>query len=364
LQLNLPPAPVRDLIVKDDDLVVATHGRAFWILDDITPLRQMPVDSQPDVYLFKPRVAWRSHASGGFPVHGPYGQNPPGGAIIDYYLKAEPGPKDNLKLEILDSQGKLVRSFSSKKRKESESRLQSEFPRSRGELQTLPAKAGANRFVWDLRYKGPDPVPHHISWGEVRGGPMVLPGTYQIKLTEGGKALTEPLTVKLAPIIKASQADLEKQLKLALQIRDSITQAHDVVNDIQSLHSQIQSLEHRLKGNAQVKDLLDAADRLDKKMKVVEEALIQVKTQSSEDNLNFPIMISGKLGALYGAVESADAAPTAASYTVCQLLSKQLDAQLRKWKDIETKDLEALNALARQSNIALLAIPSPAARDL
>ncbi|MGH9434200.1 MAG: WD40/YVTN/BNR-like repeat-containing protein, partial [Terriglobia bacterium] len=166
LQLNLPTAPVRDLAVKRDDLVAATHGRAFWILDDIAPLRQLSSQiTQSNVYLFKPSATYRNHSGGGFPIHGPYGQNPPGGAMIDYYLKSAAGPKDDVKLEILDSQGKTVRSYSNKKQKEAGSPLANEFPGFSRRGETLPAKAGLNRFVWDLRYKGPDPVPHHISWG-------------------------------------------------------------------------------------------------------------------------------------------------------------------------------------------------------
>ncbi|HUY13225.1 MAG TPA: glycosyl hydrolase, partial [Terriglobia bacterium] len=358
LQLNLPPSPVRDLIIKDDDLVAATHGRAFWILDDISPLRQLPGRAdQSEVYLFRPRTAYRNHA-GGFHPHGPVGQNPPGGAIIYYYLKSAPGPKDEVKLQILDRHGKPVRSYSNKKPKGAGSPLTNEFPGLSGAGDTLPTKAGTNRFAWDLRYKGPDPVPHHISWGGVRGGPMVLPGTYQVKLTAGGKALTEPLVVKLDPRVKTSPQDLEKQLKLAMQIRDRITQAHDAVNAMRALRAQIQGLHTRLGDNAQAKDLLAAADALDKKMKPVEGALIQVKTQSSEDNLNFPIMISGKLGALLGTVVRADQSPTAQSYNVYQLLNEQLDAQLAKWKDIQTKDLAALNALARKNKMALVMIPA------
>ncbi|MGH9433261.1 MAG: glycosyl hydrolase, partial [Terriglobia bacterium] len=191
-----------------------------------------------------------------------------------------------------------------------------------------------------------------------RSGPLVLPGAYQVKLTTGGKTLTEPLVVKLDPRVKTSPADLEKHLKLAIKIRDSITQAHDAVNDIRALRAQIQGLHQRLDGNAQAKELLAAADALNKKMKPVEESLIQVKTQSSEDNLNFPIMISGKLGSLLSAVDSADTAPTVQSYTVYQLLRQQLDVQLTTWKDIQTKDMAALNALARKSKIALVMIPA------
>ncbi|MGH7868526.1 MAG: WD40/YVTN/BNR-like repeat-containing protein, partial [Candidatus Dormibacteraceae bacterium] len=150
LQLNLPTAPVRDLVVKRDDLVAATHGRAFWILDDISPLRQWSSQiTKSDVYLFKPSVAYRNHSGGGFPVHGPYGQNPPGGAVVYYYLKSAPGPKDDVRLEILDSQSKVVRSYSNKKPKEKASPLASESPDFSQSGETLPVKPGLNRFAWD-----------------------------------------------------------------------------------------------------------------------------------------------------------------------------------------------------------------------
>ncbi len=362
LQLNLPTTPIRDLVVKDDDLVVATHGRSFWILDDITPLRQLnqQLASEP-LYLYKPRLTYRTHAGRGFGPRGPVGENPPGGAIIYYSLKSAPPDKgkdkQEVRLEILDSQGKLVRKFSSEPPKQEAPEPPSEFPEGPRPPERLPVEAGMNRFAWDLRYEAASKVPGAVFWGGRPEGPRALPGIYQVKLTAEGKTLTVPLEVKLDPRVSTSQADLEKQFNLAIQIRDRVTQAHDAANQIRDLRSQLKELKKRLGENGSAKPIISAADEIDKKMTPVEEHLMQVKSKSSEDPLNYPIMLDDKLSALGNVVESADTAPTQQSYEVFQLLSHQLDAQLSKWNDVRSKDLVALNELARKENIQAIILP-------
>jgi photosystem II stability/assembly factor-like uncharacterized protein len=380
LQLNLPVSPVHDLVVHGDDLVVATHGRAFWILDDITPLRQYheSIDAA-DVFLYKPAVAFRRRGGGLFAPHGAVGANPPSGAVIDFYLKSaiepakpasEEGKEGNqepqqatpkgaeekkpqeVTLEILDGNGKLVRKFSSKPKEEAGgtlAMLSAEFGLEVPSDQ-LPTKAGLNRFVWDLRYQKPTDI-HHIGWGGFPEGALALPGTYQAKLTAFGKTLSESFEVQLDPRVKTSPADLQKQFDLAAKINEKVSSDHDTVKQIRDLRSELADIRKRLGDAPKVKPIVDATKDIDKKITAIEEELVQTKSKSGEDALNYPIQLNDKLLALAGVVESADTAPTQASYEVLDDLSKQLDEQLVKWNDVMSKDVAAVNDMMRKENL-------------
>jgi photosystem II stability/assembly factor-like uncharacterized protein len=356
LKLNLPTTPIHDLTIKGDDLLLATHGRSFWSLDDITPLRQLAASTaNEDVHLYEPAPAVRFRGPGfQLPATIPVGANPPAGVVIDYYLKAAPKDKDAITLEVFDSSNKLVRKFSSKKSGEGASPDEEEFGISRpGE--TLPAEVGLNRFVWNLRNEAPVTVPGAVGWGGRPSGALVVPGTYQIKLTASGKTQTVKVEVTKDPRVPSTQGDLEKQFELAMRIRDRISAGDEAVNQIRSVRSQLDALKHRLTNDANAKPVIDAADALTKKMNAIEEKIIQPKSKSGEDPLNFPIQTADQLAALQQTVESADTAPTAASFTVFDELNKRLDAQLAIWKELQSKDLADLNALIQKSNIPAIA---------
>ena len=183
----------------------------------------------------------------------------------------------------------------------------------------------------------------------------MVPGSYEIKLTAGGKTETAKLELTKDPRVSASQADLEKQEELALRIRDRVTAGHEAVNQIRSVRGQIDALKKRLSADANAKPVLDAADALTKKMNAVEEKIIQPKSKSGEDPLNYPIQVADQFVALQETVESADTAPTAASFTVYDELNKRLEVQLTAWHEIQSKDLAALNAAIQKANIPAIA---------
>jgi photosystem II stability/assembly factor-like uncharacterized protein len=356
LKLNLPTAPVRDLVVKDDDLVAATHGRAFWILDDITPLRQLNAQiAASDVYLFKPRPTVRLHGLGGVVPRGAVGANPPDGAIVYYNLKTAPKEKEEITLEVLDSKGKAIRKYSNiKKQEEAE---QKEWPDQAAEQNLLPAKAGLNRFAWDLHVAKPTAIPGAVSYGGGPDGPWVLPGDYTLKLTVAGKTYTAPVEVKLDPRVKTSMAELEKQFELATQITDAVSSDHAAVIQIHGLRDQLKALEKRLKEQKKGENVIQAAGDVDKKMAAVEEELYQPKAKSTEDSLNYPDKLDMQLISLAAGVENADSAPTTAAYDRFKVLSAQFDALMAKWHEIETKDLPALNELIRKEKIPVIMLP-------
>jgi photosystem II stability/assembly factor-like uncharacterized protein len=359
LKLNLPTTPIHDLTVKGDDLIVATHGRSFWILDGIHAVRQMTGSTaSEDAHLYQPGTTIR-YSGGGFqlPPTVPLGANPPTGVVIDYYLKA--AAKDAVTLEILDAKGKLIRKLSSKKAAKEATPDEEEFGITAAGG-ALPAEAGLNRFVWDMRQEDPSTVPGAVTWGGKPQGPLVVPGSYQIKLTASGKSYTVPAEIQKDPRVSASQSDLEKQAEFAGRIRDRISAGHDAVNQIRSVRAQLDALKKRLDADANAKPVLDAAEDLKKKMNAVEEKIIQPKSKTGEDALNYPIQSADQLVALQSSVESADAAPTASSFTVFDELNARLETQLAAWRDLQSKDLAALNALIQKSNIPAVA---PAAEE-
>ncbi|HKT88336.1 MAG TPA: hypothetical protein VJQ59_07865, partial [Candidatus Sulfotelmatobacter sp.] len=220
LRLNLPTTPVHDLEIKNNDLVVATHGRAFWILDDLSPLRQYSDEiAKKDTFLYAPATAYRIQAgAGGEHEHASKraGQNPPAGAVIYYYLKDAPKNDAEAKIEILDASGKVIRKYSSAEFNTLEEPL---GPDDKKPEKQLKPEAGLNRFVWDLRYEEARHVPGYYLWeyGAGARGPVAVPGHYQVRLTVGNETQTAGFDLKLDPRVKVSQADLEAQLKLLME---------------------------------------------------------------------------------------------------------------------------------------------------
>ena len=385
LQLNLPAAPVNDLVIKNTDLVVATHGRSFWVLDDITPLEQYE-DSIPqhEAHLFTPAAANHTLFQGSFfAPSGNVGKNPPAGAVIDYWLKTSLKKQDQAKaeaapstsssgtekpdkeedpkitLEILDSSGKVIRKYP--KKEEPAGDEEEDFFSRGGNKGSLPADAGLNRFVWDLRYEGATKVPHAPLWGGSTDGPEALPGAYQARLTVLGKTYTAPLEIKADPRLKIGPDDLAKQFDLLLKIRDKVTETDDAIIQIRDVREQINAINKRLKDDPRAKAIADAGKALDMKMTVVEEALIQTKAKSGQDVLNFPVRLNNDLVALSGVVGSADSAPTKQSYEVFDMLNKEVDEQLAKWKAIVSTEVAAYNSLMKQQDVPALMVKQPEA---
>jgi len=356
LQLDLPTTPITDLIIKDDDLAVATNGRSFWILDDINPLRQLtPQLASQDAVLYKPAATYRLQFPEQVNKRRPVGENPPNGAIVSYYLKSE--SKDEITLDVLDIAGKLVRHYSSRPKNKFEQ--PQEWPDQERPPELLPTAAGMNRFPWNLRYESPTELPGAFYAGNGPQGPYVLPGTYTLKLTVAGKSQTVPLEVKLDPRVKASQADLQKRFDLQMKVRDDIEELHTAVNQLRGVRSQMEVVKKRLEDEGEKgKPVISACNELEKKMAPVEQELIQVKMQSSEGNLRYPNMLDEQYDSFRATLESADAAPTQAELAVFDQLHGRLEKQLVAWKQIAATDVPAVNDLVRKENISLVEVPA------
>jgi hypothetical protein len=308
-----------------------------------------------DVVLYQPQTALRLHYPEEFDKRQPVGDNPPPGATIDYYFKTV--RKEDVSLDILDPSGKVVRHLSSKEKKEGEQ--PPEWPDRVERVKTIPANEGMNRFAWDLRYDDPIQIPGAFYSSTGPKGALALPGDYQVKLTIGGKSQTAPLHLVIDPRTRGDEAGLQKQFTLAMQVNDRISQLHQAVNEIRDLRLQIQNLHKRFGDDQRLKSALAAADDLDHKMSDVEQKLIQVNMKGSEANLAFPNMLNERFDTFSHAIESGDGEPTKPQLDVFQMLSSQLDDQLKKWAQLKKEDLPKVSELIKQANLPALIITEP-----
>jgi photosystem II stability/assembly factor-like uncharacterized protein len=400
LQLNLPIVPITDLTVKDGDLVAATQGRAFWVLDDLSPLRDLAAGTGAagsEVFLFPPGPSYRLwNARGPRRPLQDEGENPPAGVVIDYYLKEAPPAEKakEVKLEILTRDGKVIRTFEGKPvegpkgpaeakpmgepaagaaeesaqapsqaqgqetGKEAEKEPAGEDrEKAEEEEEKLPTEAGLHRFVWDMTWPKWKKFPGMILWSGEPFGPLAVPGTYQVRLTAAGQTLTRSFEIRKDPRSAATQADLEAQLQFLLAAGDKLSETHDAVRRIREAHAQLAELGKRLRKDEEHKVVADAAKELDKKLTAVEEALYQTKNRSRQDPLNFPVRLDDKLNGVARSVALGDYRPTAQAEQVRSELTAAIDAELAKLGAIWEGDLARFNALAREQGIPAVILP-------
>jgi photosystem II stability/assembly factor-like uncharacterized protein len=376
LQLNLPTVPITDLAIhkREQELVAATQGRSFWILDELPLLHEMMdaggLNAVKDQHLFKPKDAYRMAGGGGFPLPATatVGKNPASGVIVYYSLKAK--PSSDVVLEFLDSTGKSIRKYTGRVPRPQATPStgggaaeQSPPPDDEGGFFGPAARVstdvGLNRFVWDMRYPEAVRFPGMILWAGETRGPKVVPGTYQVKLTVDGKTTTQMFSIKSDPRVQTSPADYGKQLDLALKIRSKLNETHNAILQIRDTRKQVDDLMKRVKDQPNSKAIVDAGTQLNKNLTVIEEALYQTKNQSSQDPLNFPIRLNNKLAALGGVVSGGESGPTDQSFAVYDELSSQIDAQLQKLSNIVKTDVPAFNQLVRDQNIPAVTVKPP-----
>ena len=302
-QLNLPITPVTDLQVHEQDLVVATQGRSFWILDDLTPLHELTdaVAAEP-AYLFTPRPAIRGAGRGARQT------------VIHYYVADE--PKGPLTLEILDAAGDVIRSFTGRVGSAAVAAGGSRGGRGGfGDGARLPVSAGMNRFSWNLQYPEPELIANALIYIGYRGGPVAVPGTYAARLTVGGWSEVRPFEVLADPRRSdVASADLEAQFDLQVHLRDLLTESHDAIKAIRSVREQAASVARRAEEAGYESNLRVLARELSGKLTQVEESLVQTKSEARQDPINFPPMLDNQIGYLYRYVVNGYGRPTQAAY--------------------------------------------------
>jgi photosystem II stability/assembly factor-like uncharacterized protein len=307
LQLNLPAVPITDLAIKDGDLVAATQGRSFWVLDDITPLHTMSAAvTTAAAHLFAPRDAVRTRRAGFGRAAAGAGQNPPAGAIITYSINAA----RDVTLEFVDPRGTIVKSVSSSDR-------------------NGPAgAAGMHRYVWDLRYPDAHGLQEgtFLAGGNLRG-PVAVPGAYQVRMKTGGQTLTQPLRIVADPRGDATAADLQEQFDLLVAIRDKVSAVHDAVNEIGKMRASLASRRDRA-----------AAARLDAALDGVQRELVELRFAGFDDQmLVFDLKLNNRMAALQNYVAQGDYAPTEQQYSVFRELSSAIDSALARFGTLKSQ---------------------------
>ena len=370
LQLNLPTVSVRDMVVHDSDLVAATYGRAFWILDDLTPLRQIDAKvAASNVFLFRPKAAIRvrrdMNGDTPFPPEMPAGRNPPDGAVIDYYLKS--APTENITLGIYTTSGKLVREFSSAPLAP---RHWPPPPVPNYWLlrpKPLPAKAGMNRFVWDLRYTSPQSLSHdypisavvHDTPADPRG-PFVTPGKYQVRLAVGGRTYAQPLEVKMDPRVSATSAELTAQLGLAQKIENATNVAYEGHAQVAALRKEIAGRRKSLTADASDSKAVAALDALDKKAAEIEGGGGGgFVFGMGKPKPNFALL-NGEFAGLGTTLEAADMPPTEGMKIAYADYCKDLSGVTAAWNALVNRDLATANEQLSDAHAAKLDRPATA----
>jgi photosystem II stability/assembly factor-like uncharacterized protein len=361
LRLNMPASSIRDLVIHGDDLVVGTHGRSFWILDDITPLRQLDSEvSSSSAFLFQPadsiRYQRNANTDTPLPPDEPLGQNPPDGAIIDYYLRRGGEP---VTLEIYDEANRLVRRYSSEDKPEVINEKDYQVPAYwYRPPQILSKQAGMQRFVWDLHYTPPRAERYDFPISAVYRdtprtpqGPAAHPGRYTVKLTAGGRTYTRSLDVRIDPRVKAAPAALRQQFDLSMQTYEGMNRSFDALAEARRLRARVREL----KGNAGAAPLSNALDALDEKLAALTEGGGR-RGGPPAANANEPTLaqVNGSLESLLELLQSADALPTTQAAAAVADTRRKLDALLARFTEIRNADVRALDDQLRRAGLPTL----------
>jgi photosystem II stability/assembly factor-like uncharacterized protein len=377
---NLPAVPIHDLQFKDDDIVVATHGRSFWILDDITGIRAWAEDpSWPDrplsVLPGRPHIQWRTggremgggdadwgylHTEAALPewvrerdpdtdeprmVVLDAGQNPPPGAPITYWLRDAVADDIDLTLTIRDAEGQVLATMTSRE----------PDPKAQGPRQPrLSKRAGTHRVYWNMRYPGPTPLPGAVLWGGEARGPVALPGSYRVTLKAGEQEAEGTVALVADPRLHVPADALERRFRLLMEVRDAVSRTHQAVLDIRAVRDQLGAWVDRSQGHTAHDRLKEAVDGLLKELGAVEEALLQTKAKSPQDVLNYPVKLNAKLVDIAGVIESAPGDPPDQAIAVFRELAASAEAERRRLQELLEGPLREVEALIRSADLPLV----------
>ena len=337
-QCNVPICSITDMTIKNDDLILATQGRSFWVLDDLSLIRQWEPDvlSKP-IHLFTSRPAFRMRGGGSRRGSSTAGQNVASGVHFNVYLKEALDEGTPVLLELVDSQGDVVATYSSK-------------PDKKLKQQKLSLEKGMNQVSWDMRVAGADSFEDMVLWGGGLQGPQVVPGAYTATLTHGKLAESVGFEVRKDPRATATDEDLQAQFKFLVGVRDKLTETHNLITQLREVKSQIEALSKRLKGE-QYKAIREQGKEINERLTEIEKKLYQTQNQSSQDPLNFPIRLNNRLSSLVGVVSMGDNAPTKQSIEVRDLLLAEIEQLLTELKGIMSKDVQAFNQKVSEANV-------------
>jgi photosystem II stability/assembly factor-like uncharacterized protein len=360
LQLNLPITPITDLAVKEGDLVAATQGRGYWILDDLGVLHQLEDDTADRAaHLYTPRPAYRLTAGGRADDPGAAGTNPHVGVVFHYALGDEFDEAVPVELRIFDERG--AEPIWTWTRAPSVADEDAETgPNDPPDTRVLSADKGLNRFVWDLRYPGMERFDDLIMWADMRNGPRAVPGRYRAQLTVGDTTRDVDFEVVADPRSAATQADFQAQFDFIMESRDLLSQTHVEIRRVRALRTQLEGLRVRLEADAEsdrsVAALIEEIDLLVETIDPIEEALYQTQNESRQDPLNYPIRLNNKLTSLMRTVDVGDARPTAGALAVRDELGSAIESELEQLEVVWEENVPALNSQIQSLGVDLVTI--------
>lgn len=336
-QLNLPLVPITDLTIKNDNLIAATQGRSFWMIDDLTPLHQLnEVVAQSDLFLYQPLASYRIGGSQAKNLK-TEGTNHPGGVMVHFYLKEKPADTLEVKLSFHEKDGALIREYSSTAKEEKD--------------QLKDLKAGGNFFSWDMKYPAAKKFDGMILWWANMSGPVALPGEYIVKLTVGENSQEQTFQILADPRSESSREDLIAQKHFMIEVRDKVSEAHEAIIDIRTIKKQMNELSERLKSDEQMKVVVEKAKSITEQLDAIENALYQTKNQSQQDPLNFPIKLTNKLAHLNSLTGIGNNRPTKQAYQVKQEITQQIDQELTKFNQIRDQEIPLFNELVKEKSV-------------
>jgi photosystem II stability/assembly factor-like uncharacterized protein len=343
-QLNLPIVPVTDLTIKNDNLIAATQGRSFWLIDDITPLHQInETIATSDFHLYKPMPSYRMNGGQGGWRGEPKseGKNHPGGVMIHYYLKDT--AKTVASLEILEMDGKLIKKFATK-------------PDKKAKEEQLKMKPGMNRHVWNMRYADAEGFDGLIMWAASLTGPKAIPGKYKAKLTVNGKSSETEFEIVKDPRTSGTVADIKAQFDFSIAVRDKLSDTHKAIKKIRAAREQLNRVTEPMKGKEDMKEVTEMGKSILDEMKKIEEALYQTKNKSGQDPLNYPVRLNNKLGALGSEVDGSDYKPTEQVKAVYNEITEKINEQLNLLNKVMTDKVPKFNELVKQKQVSAISV--------
>jgi hypothetical protein len=332
MQLNLPPVPIHDLAVKNDNLVAATHGRSFWLIDDLTPFHQINSDNAAkEIILYKPMTTYRMAGSNRRDAN-MEGQNHPNGVMIHYFIKKY-DEKTEVKIDILESNGDTIRTFSNKAKEKAN---------------LLITKTGGGRFVWDMRYPGYKTFPGMVFYGSPNQGPKAVPGKYQVRLTVKGQSQTQEFEIIKDPRIKTTQEDFQAQFDFLMKVRNKVTEVNEGIINIRKIKEDLTYLKNKMGEDPKNKDINEAIKKFEGELKTIENDIHQTKNSSVQDPINYGIKLNNRLAHLMYEQAQGDFRPTKQGEEVRDKLTQEVDKEIIKLRNCIDNNLIKINQMARE----------------
>ncbi|MEM6630560.1 MAG: glycosyl hydrolase [Bacteroidota bacterium] len=346
-QLNLPIVPITDLAIKNDNLIAATQGRSIWMIDDLTPLHQLTEEVASSSYhLFQPMASYRVGGGGRFRggASKTEGENHPGGVLTYFYLADTPEDEQEISLEFLELNGKLIKRFSTK---------------AEDKRDKLSVKTGMNVFNWNMRYADAKSFDGLIMWAGRTTGPQAVPGTYKVRLTVGSDSMEQSFEILKDPRSSSSLAELQQQFDFLIQVRDKLSETHQTITDIREARTQLKMLTDKIKTDSTYKEIVKACEAFDKEMTEIEKTLYQTKNQSRQDPLNFPIKLNNKLAHVGSLSGYGNFPPTAQAQAFFEEVKGKIDAELSNWDKLKTTKLPEINEMVREKQVDAIILKEP-----